>query len=146
MSKPTYFYWCILNAILLEFAWILIAALILTDGIHQDFIVVGAVVDNFIILLEFLVIIWNDRNYLEELFCMSAFRFLIKNSLTFLLWNITRLILLSVLEDDLLILFCLIFVLISVLICRLFYSVYYVKQKSVGNGNPGAIGPNGDSV
>ena len=132
MSKPTYFYWCILNTILLEFAWILIVALILTAEINQDFIVVGAVLDNFIILLEFLVIIWNDRNYLEELFCMSAFRFLTNNFLTFFLWKITRLILLSVLEDDLFILFCLVSVLISRLISTILYCLF-VKEKSVGN-------------
>ena len=59
-----------------EFAWILIVALILTAEINQDFIVVGAVLDNFIFLLEFLVILWNDPNYLLDLFRMSAFLFL----------------------------------------------------------------------
>ena len=137
MSKPTYFYWCMLNAILLEFAWILIVALILTGGIYQDFIVVGAVLDNFIILLEFLVIIWNDPNYLLGLFLMSAFRFLICNSVTFLL-QITR-HRMSVFE----------FSLISVFIFRIVsttLSCLFVKEKSVGNGNPGTIGPNGDIV
>ena len=60
-----------------EFAWILIVALILTAEINQDFIVVGAVLDNFIFLLEFLVILWNDPNYLLDLFRMSAFLFLL---------------------------------------------------------------------
>ena len=83
------FYWCILSANFLEFAWMLIVALVLTSGINQDFIVVRAVLDNFIILLEFLVIIWNDPNYLLDLFGLSAFQFLVIKSLSFFLW-ITR--------------------------------------------------------
>ena len=45
--------------------------------VHFESDVVGAILDNFIILLEFLVILWNDPNYLLDLFRMSAFLFLL---------------------------------------------------------------------
>ena len=112
----------------------LIVALVLTSGINQDFIVVRAVVDNFIILLEFLVIIWNDPNYLLDLFGLSAFQFLVIKSLSFFLW-ITR--------HEVPALY-LVFVIIR--LCPAFLKCNFVLEKYVRNGNPGAIGSNGDTV